>query len=164
MRSQVITGGPFTGRHMLIVIVAFFAVVIGVNVTMAVLASTSWSGLVVENTYVASQEFNGKAAAMRAMASSGISGDLLLRRDVIQYDIHNRDGSPAVVDDVTLTFRRPVGDREDFALALTKTSEGHFEAKHRIEGGDWIVETVSRRDGVTVMHEARRIDTAEFGQ
>ena len=30
----------FTGRHMLIVIVSFFAVVIGVNVTMATLAES----------------------------------------------------------------------------------------------------------------------------
>ncbi|MBX4975304.1 cation transporter, partial [Rhizobium lentis] len=62
----------FTGLHMLLATSAFFAVVIAVNVTMAFYASSSWSGLVVENTYVASQEFNRKAAAMKAMATSGI--------------------------------------------------------------------------------------------
>ncbi|TIS18850.1 MAG: cytochrome oxidase, partial [Mesorhizobium sp.] len=51
----------FTGRHMLISILAFFAVVIGVNLTMATFAHRSWTGLVVENTYVASQQFNGRA-------------------------------------------------------------------------------------------------------
>ncbi|RWK14298.1 FixH family protein, partial [Mesorhizobium sp.] len=48
----------FTGRHMLAIILAFFGVVIAVNLTMATLANTSWTGLVVENTYVASQQFN----------------------------------------------------------------------------------------------------------
>ncbi|AYG64010.1 FixH family protein [Rhizobium jaguaris] len=154
----------FTGRHMLIVTAAFFAVVIGVNVTMAILASTEWSGLVVENTYVASQEFNGKAAAMRAMAAGGISGNLSVRSDVIHYDIYNRDGPPATVDDVTLKFRRPVGDHEDFRLDLVKEDEGHFRAAHHVQPGDWIVEIISRKKEVTVMHEAVRIDTAEFGQ
>lgn len=51
----------FTGRHMLATILTFFGVVIAVNLTMATLASTSWTGLVVENTYVASQQFNRKA-------------------------------------------------------------------------------------------------------
>ncbi|TBY17304.1 FixH family protein, partial [Rhizobium leguminosarum] len=110
----------FTGLHMLLSTSAFFCVVIAVNVTMAVYASSSWSGLVVENTYVASQEFNRKAAAMKAMATSGIKGTLSIRGNEIRYDIHDRSGSPAIVDDVVLNFKRPVGDHEDFHLALRK--------------------------------------------
>ena len=49
---------PFTGRHMAAIMVAFFGVVIAVNVYMATLASTSFTGVVVENSYVASQNFN----------------------------------------------------------------------------------------------------------
>ncbi|MBP2445135.1 FixH family protein [Rhizobium leguminosarum] len=154
----------FTGRHMLIVTCSFFAVVIGVNVTMAWFASSSWSGLVVENTYVASQEFNRKAADMRAMAASGIIGKLSLAGGRIRYDIHNRDGSPATVDDVTANFKRPVGDHEDFHVAFTKVGNGKFESQHRVASGDWIVEVVSRTEGKVVMHEASRLDTAGFGE
>ncbi|ULJ74373.1 FixH family protein [Rhizobium gallicum] len=164
MRSQGAVHRTFTGHHMLIAMASFFAVVIGVNAVMATFASRRWSGLVVEDTYVASQEFNRKAAAMRAMAASGISGNLSLSHDVIHYDIKNRDGSPATVQDVTLTFRRPVGDREDFQLVLTKKSEGRFEVEHHVRSGDWIVEIISRKKDVTVMHEAVRIDMAEFGR
>ncbi|WP_434715233.1 FixH family protein (plasmid) [Rhizobium sp. YTUHZ045] len=154
----------FTGLHMLLATSAFFAVVIAVNVTMAVYASSSWSGLVVENTYVASQEFNGKAAAMKAMAASGVEGALSIKGLEIRYDIHDGNGAPAIIDDVTLNFKRPVGDHEDFHLMLRKTGEGRFEADHEVAGGDWIVEAISKRNGVVVMHEAKRIDTAEFGQ
>ncbi len=56
----------FTGYHMAAIMVSFFGVVIAVNFTMAWYATSSWSGLVVENTYVASQQFNSRAAAMRA--------------------------------------------------------------------------------------------------
>jgi len=152
----------FTGWHMLAMTSAFFAVIIAVNVTMAWYASSSWSGLVADDTYVASQQFNSKAAAMRALAASGIAGHLTLRGDGIYYEIHNRDGSPAVVDSVTASFRRPVGDREDFQVTLNKLSEGRFEAAHKVKTGDWIVELISRRGDKLVMHEAERIDTAEF--
>ncbi|ANK88068.1 MULTISPECIES: FixH family protein [unclassified Rhizobium] len=154
----------FTGWHMLLATSAFFAVVIAVNVTMAVYASSTWSGLVVENTYVASQEFNGKAAAMKAMAASGLEGALSIKGHEIRYDVHDGKGAPAIIDDVTLNFKRPVGDHEDFHLTLRKMGEGRFETDHEVAGGDWIVEAISTRNGAVVMHEAKRIDTAEFGQ
>ena len=47
----------FTGRHMLLLVSAFFAAVIAANGTMAYFAARSWTGLVVENSYVASQEY-----------------------------------------------------------------------------------------------------------
>ncbi|TIU14500.1 MAG: cytochrome oxidase, partial [Mesorhizobium sp.] len=68
----------FTGRHMLATILAFFGVVIAVNLTMATFASTSWTGLVVENTYVASQQFNRKAEEGRAQAALGWTGKLTI--------------------------------------------------------------------------------------
>lgn len=152
----------FTGLHMLVATSTFFAVVIAVNVTMAFYASSSWSGLVVENTYVASQEFNRKAAAMKAMAASGVAGDLSIRGHQIRYDIHDKSGAPATVDEVVLNFKRPVGDHEDFHLTLRRTAEGRFEADHNLAEGDWIVEAISRNDGLVVMHEAKRIDTTEL--
>ncbi len=154
----------FTGRHMLLTTCAFFGVIITVNFTMAYLASSSWSGLVVENTYVASQQFNSKAEAMKAMAASGIVGSLSFKDDAIHYDIRNRDGSPADVDEVTANFKRPVGDHEDFQVTLARTSAGRFQAVHPVAAGDWIVEILSRRNGVLVMHEAARIDTAGIDQ
>jgi nitrogen fixation protein FixH len=154
----------FTGRHMLLVICTFFGVVISVNVTMAWLASSSWSGLVVQNTYVASQEFNQRAEAMKAMTASGISGVLSINGGMVHYDLRNRDGSPTAIDDVVLNFKRPVGDHEDFSITLRKTAEGRFEGEHGVATGDWIVEAISKRGGALIMHEAKRIDTAEFGQ
>ncbi|MGO4840209.1 FixH family protein, partial [Rhizobiaceae sp. 2RAB30] len=63
--------GTFTGRHMLAIMVAFFGTIIAVNVTMATLAGRSWTGFVVKNSYVASQEFNRKAEQGRAQAALG---------------------------------------------------------------------------------------------
>ena len=48
----------FTGWHMSAILVSFFAVVIAVNVGMARLAGSTFSGVVVENSYDASQQFD----------------------------------------------------------------------------------------------------------
>src|SRR3546814_20687118 len=66
----------FTGWHMLGAMLLFFGIVISVNLYMAWQATRSWSGLVVENTYIASQEFNGKVADAKALAASGVTGSL----------------------------------------------------------------------------------------
>ena len=55
---KAFTTGPFTGRHITIIMVAFFAVVIAVNLLMARYATSTFGGVVVENSYVASQNFN----------------------------------------------------------------------------------------------------------
>lgn len=62
MTAQTDKPKEFTGRHMLAIMLAFFGVIIAVNGVMATFATRSWSGLVVENTYVASQQFNERAA------------------------------------------------------------------------------------------------------
>lgn len=62
---------PFTGWHMTMIMVAFFTVVIAVNVTMARLAIGSFGGTVVENSYVASQQYNGWLAQARQQAALG---------------------------------------------------------------------------------------------
>lgn len=61
----------FTGWHMTMVMVAFFAVVIGVNVTMARLAIGTFGGTVVDNSYVASQKYNAWLAQARRQAELG---------------------------------------------------------------------------------------------
>ena len=66
-------GRRFTGGHMLALVCGFFGVVIAVNLTMALFATGSWTGLVVKNSYVASQHFNEELmnAAARKMCSAG---------------------------------------------------------------------------------------------
>ena len=55
---KAFTTGPFTGRHIAVILVAFFTVVIAVNIYMARSAITTFGGEVVENSYVASQHYN----------------------------------------------------------------------------------------------------------
>ncbi len=152
----------FTGFHMLMILLAFFGTIICVNFTMAYLASASWSGLVVENTYVASQQFNGKAAEARRLAATGITGALTLTRDSIRYQLSHPQKGPIEADEVDVVFKRPVGEHQDFPLRLTQTQDGVFTGTHSVAKGQWIVDITSRLKGTVVYHEAvRRIVAGE---
>ena len=74
---------PFTGRHMAIIIISFFAVIIAVNLTMAYFARSSWTGLVVKNSYVASQSFNRDAEIARQQQALGWQMTLNVKREAV---------------------------------------------------------------------------------
>ena len=54
----------FTGWHMTAILVGFFAIVISVNLFMARAAIGSFGGVVVDNSYVASQRPAGSGTSL----------------------------------------------------------------------------------------------------
>jgi nitrogen fixation protein FixH len=150
----------FTGWHMLAIMLAFFGTIITVNFTMAYLATSTWSGLVVKNTYVASQQFNGKTAAIREMLATGIAGDLLVDAKGIRYRLTMPGDTPVVADAVIAHFKRPVGTAQDFELQLTPAGDGLYLAETTVLPGSWIVEMQATKDGKMIMHEAKRISVS----
>ncbi len=134
------TSGEFTGRHMLLVMVAFFGVVIAVNVTMATFARTSWTGLVVENSYVAGQEFNRKAQEGRVQAALHWKGTLAISGGLVRYDLKDASGSRVEPRAVTVAFRHPAYEAEDITLRLERAADGAFVSSRAVRDGVWIVE------------------------
>ena len=132
--------GEFTGWHMLAVMVAFFGVVIAVNLTMAVMARKSWTGMVVENTYVASQQFNARAAEGRAQAALGWSSDLAIEDGIVTYRLRDADGVALRPQAATAYFRHPAYDSADQQVALIPLPDGRLTAKVELGDGQWIVE------------------------
>ncbi|WFP65014.1 FixH family protein [Mesorhizobium sp. WSM4904] len=153
----------FTGRHMLISILAFFGVVIGVNVTMATLAQKSWTGLVVENTYVASQQFNEEAKKGRAQAALGWTGKLTIASGEVRYGLFDSQGKPVPLHGVRMLFRHPAYEAEDEALTLAAASDDspantrEFAARHAPKDGVWIVEIDADAGLTSPFRDVRRI-------
>lgn len=149
--------GTFTGWHMLGVMVLFFGTIISVNFYMAYNAIHSWSGLVAENTYVASQQFNGKAAEARALTASGVTGTLTMHGSDIRYEIRHPKNGLVEADTLVLKFKRPVGEHQDFELDLTPISRGVFGTTHQVLPGHWIVDASAVKDGKRILHQAERV-------
>ena len=138
--SSVDRKGEFTGRHMLAIMVAFFGVIIAVNLTMAFMARKSWTGLVVENPYIASQEFNTRAAEARAQEELGWGSELLIEEGSLTYLLRDADGVALRPRAGTAYFRHPAYAASDREVALTALPDGRLTARVDLPDGIWIVE------------------------
>lgn len=124
----------FTGWHMLAVLVAFFGIVIAVNVTMATLATQTFGGVVVENSYVASQHFNRWLKEAHAQDQLGWQ----LKADAKDGRVTARIDRVAGAT-VTATARHPLGLLANIELRFTETAPGEYVAQERLPAGRWRV-------------------------
>ena len=155
------TQGGFTGRHMLAIMVAFFGVIIAVNVTMAVAARTSWTGLVVKNSYVASQEFNDKAREARAQAALGWTATLAVSDGTVCFTLADADGVMKPMQGGTATFRRPVSDVEDTVVTLVAQPDGSINGPVALADGAWIVEVQAEAGLAHPYRDTRRLSVRD---
>lgn len=140
-RAQQTKG--FTGWHMLGVMCLFFGVIIAVNFTMAFYAVKSWTGLVVPNSYVASQEFNERSAVGRAHMALGWTGGIDYRGGVFRYDLKDSKGEPVAATSVTVLFKRPVNETEDKLVSLISAGNGSWIGDVELHDGNWVAEISS---------------------
>jgi len=141
---------------MLLIMIAFFAVIIAANVTMATVAGTSWTGFVVRNSYVASQEFNGRVAAARAQAELGWTATLRLEHGEARLMIVDREGRAVPLRAASLALRSPASDRKDATVPLEWNRDG-FRGRTDIGDGQWVVEIQGGMADGGTWRETRRI-------
>jgi nitrogen fixation protein FixH len=126
-------GFRMTGPKVLAIMLAAFGTIIAVNLTLAYSAVSTFPGLEVQNSYVASQNFNEELAAQEALGwdvtAQVDDGELILK-------IIGRDGYPAQVAtlDALLGAATHVRDdqRPDFVFL-----DGAFRAPVDIAPGNW---------------------------
>ena len=125
----------FTGRHMAMIMVAGFGIVIAVNFYMASLAIGGFGGVVVENSYVASQKYNGWLKEARAGEGLGYSAEL--DRDEAGRMVVTTRGVP---DTALLSagLRRPVGEPADTPLVFERVGDNLYRSTATVEDGRWI--------------------------
>lgn len=128
---------PFTGRRMLAVMLGFFGVVIGVNAALAIFSSTSWTGLVVKNSYVASQHFNEYLARARRQQALGWRSTLGYAGGALHFNLMGRDGAPLPGMRVEVTLRRPTHEGEDRRVVLTPSTGGGYGGALALPKGTW---------------------------
>lgn len=131
----VATQRELTGWHVLAITVGAFAIIIGVNVTLAWKAVSTFPGLEVKNSYVASQSFDADRAAQLGMgwvlAAEYSDGNLHLT-------FRDASGLPAPVQHLDVLVGRTTEARDDtrpeFALV-----GGVFVAPLALAPGKWML-------------------------
>ena len=129
-----------TGRHVLFYMLLFFGVVIGANLTMAYFATGTWSGLVVPNSYVASQQFNNVLDQAEKQKALGWQHDFTMDNGKFQFTLTDKDGHLVPLDAVVLHAGHPATEFEDRTIELTKVVGGTFEAPNDLPSGAWNLE------------------------
>lgn len=129
--------GEFTGKHMALLVFSFFGVIISVNIGMAVLSATSWTGLVVDNSYVASQEFEEKRIAHNKQLAAGWQSSFTYEAGLAQLTVKDGAGNPVDLGPVSLLINRPVGGHDDAKLTPNRGADGSYSAPVILGDGVW---------------------------
>lgn len=125
---------PFTGKHMAAILLAGFGIVVAVNFAMASLASSTFGGIVVENSYVASQHFNRWLDEAKAEESLGWKLAPSRREDGrIAARLEAVPGYPALA----AVARHPLGRVPDMALTFERSASGDYVSRERLPEGRW---------------------------
>ena len=137
---------PLTGRKVALIFCAAFAVIIGVNLTLAFQAVATFPGLEVKNSYVASQAFDKNRAAQEALnwdVSARVDNDTL----ILNID---QGGQPVAAKITSAVLGRATNVSQDQFPELRFTGR-HFEAPITPTGaGNWNLRLIAMAaDGTT---------------
>jgi len=140
-----------TGWHATAALVAFFGVVVAVNLVMAMYATSTFGGVVVENSYVASQKYNDWLAAAERQKelgwkiTPGVDKD---RRVTVALAVEGAN--------VRGYARHPLGREPDVPLSFVAEGDG-FRSVTPLPAGRWTVHLLVKRGN----DEARLIETLQ---
>jgi nitrogen fixation protein FixH len=144
---------PITGRTVLVCTLAFFGVVLGVNLTMLKFAIDTMPGTEVDSAYRASLAFNSEIGAAREQASRGWQVTAQVHRDAsgvgtVRVEARDRAGAPLSGLSFTAQLSRPTDKRADQALALSERAGGVYAARiDALAPGQWDLVLAAGRDG-----------------
>lgn len=171
MSNETDTGGranlsspprELTGSMVLGLMIAFFAVVVGVNVFMAHEALSTFGGVETESAYRAGQTFERDLAMAKAQdalhwqvgasVTPAADGSAVL-------DIVARDATGASLTGLAATalFERPTDRRLDRAVAVHESAPGHFRGSGGIAAGQWDLIIELSRHGERLFRSVNRV-------
>lgn len=135
-----------TGRHVLFITVSAFGVIIAVNVAMAYFAVSTFPGLEVDNSYVASQTFDQRRDAQTALGwNAAAEYDPQNARLVLK--VTDADGLSAPLKNMQVLIGRTTEAREDKSLE-PRFAGAEWESFVPLEQGKWMLKvTGTARDG-----------------
>jgi nitrogen fixation protein FixH len=156
-----------SGRTVLFSLIGFFAVVIGVNVTMMTLAISTMPGTEVESPYLAGIKYNAEISAARAQEARGwhLTSHIDRAGDgsaVVMIEARDRNGAPLTGLALSVKLARPTDQRADRAFALGERAAGRYAGDAvDVAAGIWDLEVEADRGGERLFRSKNRITLDE---
>ena len=150
-------GFRLTGWHVLAIVCTFFAVVIAVDVGMAVMAYRTFSGEVAKDPYEAGLVYNHTLAQRRAEAALGWNSSIAEAPGMVRLAMTDRDGRPVAGLTVTAKLERPATEAGSVNVAFTQSSPGVYEARLAGLSGAWDVHARATDKSGRLFEAERRV-------
>jgi nitrogen fixation protein FixH len=150
-----------TGRTVLLCLVAFFAVVTGINAVMIRFAVSTFGGVETESAYQAGLAFareTREAAAQDALhwqvsaTVSAAGGDRL-----VEVTARDAAGRPLAGLGAAARLAHPTDKRLDHVIELHERGAGRFEGRSDAPAGQWTLLIELDRDGARMFRSRNRV-------
>lgn len=141
--------GELTGRHVLTITVSAFTVIIAVNLLLAYKAVSTFPGLEVDNSYVASQDFDAERAAQQALGWT-LTPDY--RDGAVHLAFTDPQGAAVTLASLDVLVGRPTEAQEDSHPAFTRTA-GVYVAPLTLNPGKWMLHVEARAADGTLFRQ-----------
>jgi nitrogen fixation protein FixH len=143
MPTSSVSPRPLTGRLVLIMLLAFFGVVFGVNFALMKLAISTLPGTEVDSAYSASLGYGREMVAAHDQADRNWKVDAHIERDAgggAILQVEARDSSGQLVTGLKFqgTLERPTDKRADLAVSLAEVGIGIYRGSApAVAPGQW---------------------------
>ncbi len=148
-----------TGRKVFAIVAGFFGTIITVNAIMAYSAVSTFPGLEVANSYVASQGFDRQKAAQQALGWQ-LAPDYDAGAGRLRLSFTDAGGRPAEVAALSVLVGRATAARDDSRPEFSHRA-GVFEAPIALGPGKWMLQVEARAADGTLFRQ--RIDLVVKG-
>ena len=142
----------FTGWHMLTITVSAFAVVIAVNVGMAYKAISTFPGIEVADSYLASQDFDAERTAQLALGWV-LAPSYDQQTGAIRLSFTDKSGRSVTLKDISVLIGRPTEAKEDTTPVFVQVSDGAYQADQDLRPGKWMLRVVAHAQDGTLFQQ-----------
>ena len=142
MNPSLTSPPPLTGRKVLVMLLAFFGVVIGANLVMMRLAIQTLPGTEVDSAYSASLAYESEIASARDQDARHWKVDAHVARAsggaTVQVEARDADGKPVSGLKFNGRLERPTDRRADQGVALAEVGIGIYRGNAAaVDAGQW---------------------------
>jgi nitrogen fixation protein FixH len=143
--------GGLKGRHVLMMLLAFFGVVFTVNGVFLAKALSTYAGVVSKEPYVKGLHYNERIAAGERQAQLGWQETASVGLDgTVVSELREADGRPVTNLAIKGTIGRPATGSLDRPISLRETEPGRYVAAvGPLEPGSWVLSLEAAAGGDT---------------
>ncbi len=144
-------GRVLTGRKVMLMLVAFFGLMLLVNFIMATMAVKTFSGLDADNPFDTGLAYNKEITAAKAQAALGWTVEMNRTPSgagtQVTATVKDNAGQPVRGLDVTIHFYYPATRKLDHDVTASPVADGVYAGAAQLGPGRWDVEIDLKRDG-----------------